>query len=74
MPKNGKPAYAVLEQAGTPQLFEVQSVDTADAAQMLPAVKQRLAQINGDLLLRGFIEAMRAEIPTEQGGEKLSAE
>ena len=74
VPKNGKPAYAVLEQAGTPQLFEVQSVDTADAAQMLPAVKQRLAQINGDLLLRGFIEAMRAEIPTEQGGEKLSAE
>ena len=74
IPKNGKPAYAVLDMPNAPQLVEVQSIQTAGNPQALANAKQTLAQEMGESLIQNYIESLAASIKTQQGIEKVSGE
>lgn len=73
VPKNGKPAYTVVELMGVPHLLEVQTSSAiTQNAQARTTAKQIFTQIQGDSLLRSYVDSLRSQIKTEQGAEKLS--
>jgi len=74
IPKNGKPAYAVLDMPNAPQLVEVQAIQTAGNPQALANAKQTLAQEMGENMIQNYIESLAASIKTQQGIEKVSGE
>lgn len=74
IPKNGKPAYAVLDMPAAPQLVEVQSIQTVGNPQALANAKQTLAQEMGENMIQNYIESLAASIKTQQGIEKVSGE
>lgn len=73
VPKEGKPAYAVLDLVGVPQIIEVQAIKPIEQdPQTMTAVKQSLAQINGNTLIMAFVDNLRTQIKSEQGAERVS--
>lgn len=73
VPKDGKPAYAMLELMGIPQLVEVQEIKPVPSDEAtLKDVKQTLAQISSNDLTLAFINQLRGEIKTQQGVERVS--
>lgn len=73
VPKDGKSAYTLVELVGVPQLVEVQAIKPVEQdPKNLAAMKQSLAQLNGNALIMAFIDGLRAQIKTEQGAERVS--
>ena len=71
-PKDGKPAYALLQGTGMPQLVEVQSLsEVKPNAEEIAAIKEQLAVIQGNTLIEAYLQKLRQEIPTKQGRQKL---
>ncbi len=71
-PKDGKPAYALLQGTGMPQLVEVQSLsEVKPNAEERAAIKQQLAVIQGNTLIEAYLQKLRQEIPAKQGRQKL---
>ncbi len=74
VPKNGKPAYTVLDMPAAPQLVEVQSIQTINSPEALANAKRQLAQEMGENLIQSYIESLAATVTTQQGIEKISGE
>jgi len=74
IPKNGKPAYTVLDLPAAPQLVEVQSIQTINSPEALQNAKLTLTQNMGESLIQDYIEALAATVKTQQGIEKVSGE
>ena len=74
VPKNGKPAYTVLDMPAAPQLVEVQSIQTINNPEALANAKRQLAQEMGENLIQSYIESLAATVTTQQGIEKISGE
>ena len=75
IPKNGRPAYVLLDMPAGPVLMEVQSLKTAgDKPEEIQAVRQIMTQRGSDQILRGYIDTLRSQLPTEQGNEKIQDE
>ncbi len=75
LPKDGKPAYAVLNLPDSLQLLEVHSVkNAANDPQALNAAKKQLATFNGNMLADAYIAGLRNTIKTRQGSQRISDE
>ncbi|MDK4565354.1 peptidylprolyl isomerase, partial [Kingella kingae] len=73
-PKNGKPAFAVVERGGMVELVEVKSIATLNDPKILNAIKAEIAQVRGSALAEAYIDGLRAQVPTEQGSQKIADE
>ena len=73
-PKNGKPAFAVVERGGMVELVEVKSIATLNDPKILNVIKAEIAQVRGSALAEAYIDSLRAQVPTEQGSQKIADE
>lgn len=75
IPRDGKPAYALLDFGDAPSIIEVQSIKSmANDTQALANIKTELTMLKGDALANAYIALLQKEIPTKQGAEKISDE
>ncbi|MDO4433358.1 MAG: SurA N-terminal domain-containing protein [Alysiella sp.] len=73
MPKNGQPAYALLDTPTAPQLIEVLAVHNPQAdAKLLNEARQAVSQINGNSLIEAYLNSLRAQIKTKEGAERIN--
>lgn len=75
IPKNGKPAYVLIDNLGAPQLIEVQTVKQAAAAdaETLSTVKQIMLPVTErNAMAEAFMDNLSKIVKTEQGSEKVT--
>lgn len=75
IPKNGKPAYVLIDNLGAPQLIEVQTVKQAAAADVetLSTVKQIMLPVTErNAMAEAFMDNLSKIVKTEQGSEKVT--
>lgn len=73
-PKNGKPAYVVVERAGNPEIIEVRSITAPNDPKIINTIKAQLGELHGESIAEMFIDSLRKRIPTKQGAEKVADE
>ncbi len=74
-PKDGKPAYVVLDNLGMPQIVEVQKINDLKGGdgETLKIAKQMIIPNAKSVAWReAFVDSLSKTIKTEQGTEKVS--
>lgn len=74
VPKNGQPAYVLIDNLGAPQIIEIQSIKQAKNIdeQTLTMVKQVLLPVTKrNTMADAFMESLTKIVKTEQGTEKV---
>ncbi|MBR6877201.1 MAG: peptidylprolyl isomerase, partial [Neisseriaceae bacterium] len=75
VPKNGQPAFALLNMQPALQLVEVQKIEAFGSDNpLLPQAKKFALQNNSNNLIEAFIDGMRSQIKTKQGLQTLNHE
>ena len=73
IPRQGKPAYALIERAGVPEIVEVQSITAPKLSPDMSAmVRNVLMQAQGEARLQAYINSLNSTVKSRQGAEKLS--
>lgn len=72
VPKNGKPAYALVEGVEGPELLKVEGIKVAEDAQIKAMMAENTKQSQMDKLLESYLVSLRSQIKTEQGAERIS--
>lgn len=72
VPKEGKPAYVLLDTQPAPQLVEVKAIESlAGDTQLMQQARQITAQNSGNNLIEAFIDSLQGQIKTQQGSQTL---
>ena len=75
VPKNGQPAFTLLNMQPALQLVEVQKIEAFGSDNpLLPQAKKFALQNNSNNLIEAFIDGMRGQIKTKQGLQTLNHE